>query len=360
MYRFLCCAICVLVPGCSAPRDPVVFTEAPTVQSPPGATVFYDRDVQRVFDRFCTGGCHELGGTGERQSRLVLTADVSYAELLDPTASKNGPHVIPGNAENSLLIWKLEGKDPTGRAVFGDPMPPGRPPLSPAQIAAIKAWIREGAVRSLAPPVPLSVLAAVSLDSVGVEVTFSEEVDRASAESAENYQITNGGGLLVVSARLEAPDRVRLTTSPQEPGVSYTLVVRGVKDLTGDGIVEGQGDRATFRFTPTISFALQIQPLFDASCAFAGCHATSDRFSPGGHLVLEQGKAWAELVDRPSQQQGTLRRVEPKDPDTSYLIRKLESSTGITGRRMPPGGPYFSPAEIQRLRLWIEQGAENN
>ncbi len=360
VFRSLLCAYCLLVLGCSSPQDPVSFTVAPFVQAPEGATAFYDRDVQRIFNRSCTGGCHEPGGTGEAQSDLVLTAEVSYAELFEPSASKNGPHVIPRDPNNSLLIWKLEGKDPTGRAVFGDPMPLGRPSLSRAEINAIRAWIQEGAVRSLAPPVPPSVLAAVSLDSVSVEVSFSEEVDRASAEAAGNYTFTGEGVPQVVSARLEAPDRVRLTTSPQTAGVPYILVVRGVRDLTGDTIVEGEGDQATFRFTPTISFARHLQPMFNASCAFVGCHSASEQFPPGAGLVLDEGQARANLVDKPSQQQAALNRVKPKEPDASYLIRKLEGAGGISGDRMPQGGPFFSPAEIQRFRLWVEQGAEDN
>ena len=360
MYRWLFRAACVFLAGCSAPQDPVSFTALPYVQAPSGATAFYDRDLQRVFNRSCTGGCHEPGGSGERQAGLLLTEAFSYVELLDPTVSKNGPHVIPGDAENSPLIWKLEGKDSAGRPVFGDPMPLGRPLLSSGEIDAIRTWIREGAVRSLAPPVPPSVLSAASLDSTHVEVRFSEEVERASAESGANYRITGESDLQVLSARLDGPDRVQLETSPQAPGLPYTVVVGSVRDLSGDAVVAGEGDRATFRFSPVISFASQIVPIVDNNCAFAGCHASSDRFPPGEGLVLEADAARANLVDRPSRQQGTLRLVKPKDPDASYLILKLEGAPGITGDRMPQGGPYLSPAEIQQFRLWIEQGAEEN
>lgn len=151
MYKFLFWAIGIFMLGCSSPRDPVLFPTAPYVEAPPGATAFYDRDLQRVFDRSCIAGCHEPGGIGAQQAGLILTTDVSYDELFDPTASKNGPQVIPGDPDNSLLIWKLEGKDRTGRPVFGDQMPNGGPFLSRAEIDAIRAWIREGAIRSKAP-----------------------------------------------------------------------------------------------------------------------------------------------------------------------------------------------------------------
>jgi len=55
-----------------------------------------------------------------------------------------------------------------------------------------------------------------------------------------------------------------------------------------------------------------------------------------------------------------LQRVSPNNPDASYLIRKLEGGPGISGSRMPPGGPFIPAANIQRIRDWITDGAPNN
>ncbi len=350
----------ILLAGCSEPRDPILFSTQPVTQRPDGVTAYFDRDVQQVLNRSCVGGCHEQEGSGQRQAGLVLTSDVSYGELLDPTASKNGPHVIPGNPDQSLLIWKLEGKDAAGRRVFGEQMPLGRPALSGDEIAAIRAWIQEGALRSIAPPVPPSVLSAASLDSTGVEVVFSEVVDPVSAAHAGNYSVTEDAPLEILGVVLDAPDRVRLITAPQVAGVSYTVVVRNVKDGTGDAIRPGVGDTVVFRFTPEISFTLQIQPVFTQSCAFVGCHGASDRFPPGAGLVLDSGVARENLVGRPSQEQQTSVLVLPEDPDRSYLIRKLEGTAGVVGDRMPQGGPYLTPSQMVPFRLWVEQGALDN
>ncbi|MCZ6636163.1 MAG: hypothetical protein O7G87_22425 [bacterium] len=356
MRRSIGMVLTVLL-GCSSPQDPVSFSQASYVDAPSGATAFYDRDLQQVFDRSCIGGCHEPGGTGNAQTGLLLTEAVSFEELLDQTASTNGPHVLPGDPDNSLLVWKLEGKDPSGRAVFGDPMPFGRAMLDKKEIGLIRTWIREGAIRSLAPPVPPSVLAATSLDNVSVEVTFSEALDPVSAANPENYQIE---GVSVLRARLEAPDRVVLTTSVQTPGVDLIVVASGVRDVTGDAVVAGSGDRASFRFIPIVSFASQIVPVFTNSCAFVGCHGASDRFPPGEGMVLDAPVARQNIVDRASQQNPQLKRVMPLRPDESYLIQKLAGTEGIVGDRMPQGGPFFSPAELQIFRLWIEQGAQDN
>ena len=353
-------SLLALLSSCSSPRDPVLFIAAPYVDAPDEATAYYDRDLQRVFNRSCTGGCHELGGTGDLQSGLLLSQVLSYDELLDATASKNGPQVIPGDPASSLIVWKLEGKDSKGRDVFGDRMPLGRPPLSQEEIQAIKTWISEGAVRSLAPPMPPLVLGASSLDSITVDIIFSEELDRSSAERAGNYSMTGPEDLEIQRALLEAPDRVRVTTSPQTPGVAYTVVVRGVRDFTGDEIVAGEGNQTTFQFTPEISFSAQIIPIIQSNCAFVACHAASTQFPPGEGLVLDSGVARGNLVDVNSRQQVTRKLVQPEDSDSSYLIRKLEGGVSVSGDRMPQGGPYLLPANMQLFRLWIDQGARNN
>ncbi len=46
--------------------------------------------------------------------------------------------VVPGEPDNSSLIWALEG-------IGNYPMPPSFPPLAFNTIKAIGTWIREGA-----------------------------------------------------------------------------------------------------------------------------------------------------------------------------------------------------------------------
>ena len=59
--------------------------------------------------------------------------------------------------------------------------------------------------------------------------------------------------------------------------------------------------------------------VFDTSCTV--CHAGAA--APVG-LRLDAGSSFTNLVGVPSQQVGSLLRVEPGDPDRSYLIQKLE------------------------------------
>ena len=51
-------------------------------------------------------------------------------------------------------------------------------------------------------------------------------------------------------------------------------------------------------------------------------------------------------------------RVKPGDPDGSYLILKVEGTSGIVGARMPFGGPYLPQSTIDVIRQWITNGAQ--
>jgi len=356
MWLLAIIALC----SCSQARDPVSSTNALYVTPPAGVTAYFDRDVQRVFDKSCVGGCHESGGTGDSESGLRLTPGASYNELVDPTASRNGPQVIPGDPDNSLLIWKLKGVDRNGRKVFGERMPFGRPPLSEGELAAITAWIQEGALKTVAPPVPPTILSATSVDSSHLEIKFSEGVDSTTALDLTNYHFLGEGELRAIVSQLISADVVLLVTNNQTPGASYTVVVSGIKDLSGVSVREGEGDRAVFRYTPEISYQSQIQPVFNQSCAFVTCHAGSPTFSPGEGLNLDPGVSRSNLVGVSSRQRTGTQLINPEIPDQSYLLQKLQGSTGIQGERMPLGGPYLSAAEIRLINLWVEQGAIDN
>lgn len=53
-------------------------------------------------------------------------------------------------------------------------------------------------------------------------------------------------------------------------------------------------------------------------------------------------------------------RVNPNDPDNSYLIHKVQGTPGISGAQMPFGGPPLSQSTIDQIRSWISSGAQND
>jgi hypothetical protein len=51
----------------------------------------------------------------------------------------------------------------------------------------------------------------------------------------------------------------------------------------------------------------------------------------------------------------------PGDPESSYLVHKVDGRRGIVGNRMPNDGPPFlTDGQIQILERWIEIGAPRN
>lgn len=108
--------------------------------------------IQReIFDstdsagrRACTG-CHNAAGS--RFNGLDLTASVSYANLVGAPSSGNpgAVRVIPGDAGNSYLVHKLDGRG----GIVGQRMPLGGPPfLTEGQILVIRTWIDRGALNN--------------------------------------------------------------------------------------------------------------------------------------------------------------------------------------------------------------------
>lgn len=87
-------------------------------------------------------------------------------------------------------------------------------------------------------------------------------------------------------------------------------------------------------------------------CATSGCHAGA---SPAASLNLEAANSYTMLVGVASTQATSLQRVNPTDPNNSYLIQKLEG-TAMTGQQMPPGS-VMAQADIDVIRQWISAGA---
>jgi hypothetical protein len=94
--------------------------------------------------------------------------------------------------------------------------------------------------------------------------------------------------------------------------------------------------------------------------ACTNCHNNLGR-TPAGLLNLLHDVAYDQLVNRASTEKPGLMRVKPGDPDSSYLIHKVEGTPGIIGVRMPLNSPVFlSDGQILILRRWIELGAPRN
>jgi hypothetical protein len=89
------------------------------------------------------------------------------------------------------------------------------------------------------------------------------------------------------------------------------------------------------------------------------CHTDQGR-NPAGGLNL-RADPYAALVNVPSREKPQLMRIQPGDPDNSYLIHKVEGGPNIVGARMPQNGPPFLAHEqVLVIRRWIQIGAPND
>lgn len=119
----------------------------------------------------------------------------------------------------------------------------------------------------------------------------------------------------------------------------------------GEGLDEngrplGQGEQT---LQPTFS-SIQTN-VFTPICA--PCHAGAA--APLG-FRLDEGAAYAMLVNAPSVEAPSVLRVAPGNPDASYLVQKIEG-TATVGARMPLNGPPLPAETIAVIRQWIADGA---
>jgi len=98
---------------------------APTPPPPP---VLYEPTVASLLDRHCVR-CH---GADDQNGGLRLD---SYEALA--RGGETGPAIVPGDADGSLLIQKIEHR--------ARPVMPPRKKLDRATITTLRAWIKDGA-----------------------------------------------------------------------------------------------------------------------------------------------------------------------------------------------------------------------
>jgi methionine-rich copper-binding protein CopC len=119
-------------------------------------------------------------------------------------------------------------------------------------------------------------------------------------------------------------------------------------DANGNPITPGSGGS-----TPLTADFQSIQDnVFTPICT--RCHIGAG--APQG-LQLDAGHSYALLVGVASSEQPAVKRVEPGDPASSYIIRKLQGTAGISGGQMPLGGPYLPQSTIDVIKQWITNGA---
>jgi len=119
--------------------------------------------------------------------------------------------------------------------------------------------------------------------------------------------------------------------------------------MGGSITTEYMGNLDALGFDPATSKT--AEDVLAESCAMVGCH---DDVTRAGDLDLLSPDVESRVVDVASKAIGceTDILVVAGDPDSSYLIQKIESSPGICGLQMPLVGSLPSQ-DIEVLRQWI-------
>ncbi len=113
----------------SASPTVVIPTTPPTEASAQTATVSFANDVVPILQSRCWN-CH---GGDKTEEGLNLT---TFAGIF--AGSENGPVIVPGDADNSLLAEQVVSQE----------MPKRGPKLTPPQVQVILDWINQGALEN--------------------------------------------------------------------------------------------------------------------------------------------------------------------------------------------------------------------
>lgn len=99
----------------------------------------FSADIEEIFDR---KGCTAAGCHGSvQQGGMDLRPGAAYGALVGVTASAEPiPRVIPGDAEGSYIVMRVEG-----RQSVGSRMPLGGVPLDSIDLTNLRNWISQGA-----------------------------------------------------------------------------------------------------------------------------------------------------------------------------------------------------------------------
>lgn len=145
----------------------------------------------------------------------------------------------------------------------------------------------------------------------------------------------------------------KLTSQPNHSRttVLFPLIAAFLVSCTG-----GDGSGLPPRLPPEAvgpNFSEIQANIIEPNCATTGCHLGAA--APQG-LRLDSANSYGMLVGVPSNESSSTLRVAPGDPDSSYLVHKLEGTASV-GAQMPLGAPALDQVSIDVIRQWISDGA---
>lgn len=280
---------------------------------------------QQIFNQSCIGGgCHNLVS---RAGNLALVEGVSYSQLVNHTcdnsvAQNQGlTRVEPFAPSASFLLIKVTNPS-TGE---GGLMPLNATALSQAQVAMIRDWITAGAL----------------------------EFEGLTPTPTDTGTSTRTPSPTVTATRTATP------TLTRTPTITPTGILPPTPTATATPSASSTATASpTATFDPDATLANIQAQIFTPTCTDQFCH---DLNGQSGGLILLDGQSYAQLVNaaalNAAAQDAGLSRVQPGDPNNSFLMIKLTNPTVPQGALMPQGKAPLTAAQLQLIRDWILQGA---
>lgn len=258
--------------------------------------------------------CH-----GPKKQKAKLRVD-SLGALR--AGGKNGPAIVPGDADASLLIDAIRRP----LAAKGHMPPKKEEQLSAGEIAALVGWVRNGtgggATARVAAAEPAST-SALAEQSSGA--TPASDVD-GFAEATEDAS---------TSSQPEEPGEPSSTTGA---GPAVTADETADADLLDPMLVDALPEQVAL-------FQDFVKPALDKRCG--GCHNGKD---PSGGLDMASAASLRSGGDS-----GPV--IVPGDASASLLVGRVLLPVADSDHMPPDGLPDLSPGEIALVRAWIDRGA---
>ncbi len=198
------------------------------------------------------------------------------------------------------------------------------------------------------PPSPPILTLAVAPDSTAV--VAGGTVQMTATVTDENNNPVSGETIIwsTSDVAIAAVDATTGLVTGVAAGTATITATNGTVTATGNVTV-----------VASAAFAADVLPIFTANCAVSGCHVAP---TPPQDMDLGAAVAFANIVGIPSMQSG-LDRIEPGNPDASYLIHKLRGTqieAGGSGLQMPRNRTPLTSDLINTIIAWTRSGAPNN
>ena len=123
------------------------------------------------------------------------------------------------------------------------------------------------------------------------------------------------------------------------------VLVMSVMGCQDENPVDGDSPSNIVFPISNVSYGQQVQPLFNQTCTLAGCH------DDGTHQSMLSLTSYDNLM------YGGAQVVVRNKPDVSMLVLRIQGSVGT---RMPLNRNPLNQNQINGIRAWIGEGAQNN